>query len=444
MYQEIMRALILMALLGCHLSSIATEGAPSRPLSATADAIYSSAKPRLLQIRTLVNAASQKSSTGSGFLLSADGLAMTNYHVVSQYALEPQTYRMEYLSADNTRGNVKLLAIDVVNDLALIKLDRGGWPHFEFDPRALADQLPRGERLYSLGNPLDIGFAVLEGNYSGLVERSYNERIHLSGPMNPGMSGGPTVSSTSRIAGINVAKLSYGAEQVSFLVPAKFAAALLNQPSLPEPLTATATRAEITRQLSDWQAQLTQAFQQQGFKSANNGIYQVPESAAPWFTCWARTNADVKPKPRARTDSASCNMQNSLFIAGDLQSGNIEISHTHIQNDSLNSFQFANFLTLQRRTHYGRSIKRMTQPLCHEDLIQTSSNQPKLRVQWCAAAYREFEGLYDVTVSVVSQDRTQEAVVSAFILHGFSYENASRLTQQWLNAIRFNIPKEKP
>ena len=72
---------------------------PARPqtvaagasLSASAEAIYRDAKPRLLQIRTLLNSASQKSSTGSGFLVSAEGLAITNYHVVSQHTLEPQT-----------------------------------------------------------------------------------------------------------------------------------------------------------------------------------------------------------------------------------------------------------------------------------------------------------------------------------------------------------------
>ncbi len=414
---------------------------PGASLSASAEAIYRDARPRLLQIRTLLNSASQKSSTGSGFLVSADGLAITNYHVVSQHALEPQTYRMEYVSADGTRGKLKLLAFDVINDLALVQLDRGGWTHFEFDQRALSGNLPRGEKLFSLGNPLDIGFAVMEGNYSGLVERSYSERIHLSGPMNPGMSGGPTLGGTSRIAGVNVAKAIF-AEQVSFLVPAKYAAALMTHPRLAEPLTGKLTRAEIARQVSAWQNGLYAALESKGFKPTPNGSYLVPESAAEWFTCGARTNADAKPAPRARSDSSSCSMQNWLFISGDIHTGNVRISRSHFKAIDLNSFQFANFVSQNARLSGEESNpKRFTAPACHEDIVvagdaDARASHPRLRVMWCASAYRDLEGLYNVSMMAVTQDRSAEAVAMTLSMTGTTYENATRLGQRFLAELK--------
>src|SRR5215510_8942400 len=183
-----------------------TPGVSSAPVSSAAEAIYEAAKPRLLQIRTLVDRADRQSSLGSGFAVTADGFALTNYHVVSQYALEPATYRLEYMAPDGTRGPVVLQAIDVINDLAVVRLDKPTATFFEFDPRALAGKLPKGERLFAMGNPLDLGFGIVEGTYNGLVDYSYNERLHFSGALNPGMSGGPTVTVDSRIAGINVAK----------------------------------------------------------------------------------------------------------------------------------------------------------------------------------------------------------------------------------------------
>jgi hypothetical protein len=281
----------------------------------------------------------------------------------------------------------------------------------------------------------------MEGNYSGLVERSYSERIHLSGPMNPGMSGGPTLAGSSRIAGVNVAKAVF-AEQVSFLVPAKYAAALMTSPRLPEPLTGKLTRADIARQLTAWQNGLYAALESRGFKATANGPYLVPESAAEWFTCGARTNADAKPAPRARSDSSSCSMQNWLFIAGDLFTGNVRVSRSHFKAIDLNSFQFANFVSQNARLSGEESnAKRFTAPACHEDVVvagddAAKAGHPRLRVMWCASAYRDLEGLYNVSMMAVTQDRHDEAVAMTLSMTGANFENATRFARRFLGELR--------
>jgi hypothetical protein len=251
-------------------------------------------------VRTLLQAAGRQTTIGSGFVVSADGLAITNYHVVSQFALDPRTFRLEYLAPDGARGTLKLLAIDVANDLAVVKLDRpvvvssGAGsslpPPFEFDPRALANRLPKGERIYAMGNPLDLGFTIVEGTYNGLIDRSYDERIHFSGAINAGMSGGPVTAADGRIVGINVAKRLDG-ESVGFLVPARHAATLLERARKGPPLAVDKAREEVGRQLDAWQGTFYEAFRAAGFRSAQYGSYRGIESSAPWITCWAATNA---------------------------------------------------------------------------------------------------------------------------------------------------------
>jgi hypothetical protein len=303
--------------------------------------------------------------------------------------------------------------------------------------------MPKGERLFAMGNPLDLGFTIVEGTYNGLVDYSYNERIHFSGALNPGMSGGPTVTVGGRIAGINVAKQTRG-ELVSFLVPARDAAALVEKARQNAPLTPEDARAEIARQLTAWQTGLAKAVADKGFRPGTFGPYKAPESAVAWLNCWARTNADATPKPRAIVDTTQCSSRTSLFIAGDLQTGQIDFSHAHARSVDLNAFQFAAFLTQQLQPSWttGYASRRLTQQRCHEDFVsfQDGAPRPVLRAVWCARAYREFDDLYDVSILAVTQDRDREALVSRLNMRGVSYANAQALGRRFLGAIGWSTP----
>ena len=415
---------------------------PAPEVASVAERVYAAAKPRLLQIRTLVIAADRQSSIGSGFLVSADGLAVTNYHVVSQYALEPATYRLEYGAADGSRGELKLVAIDVTNDLALVRVDRRDQPSFEFDDRAVRGEVPKGERLYSMGNPLDLGFTIVEGTYNGPVERSYNERIHFSGAINPGMSGGPTVTADGHVVGINVSK-QLGSELVSFLVPARFAAKLLANAQDSDLPALSELRTEIGRQLTVWQEGLYKSLSGSAFRGATFGPYEAPESAAPWFTCWAQTNAGQVPKPRASTNTTSCTSDTQVFVATDLTTGGVRLSHSYLRSVDLNQFQFASFVSQQNQLPLLGGLawnrKWHTQQRCHEDFLAGSSDdgRPPLRVLWCARAYREFEGLYDVWVVTITEDRGTEALVSRLSLQGVAYPNAIAIGKRFIEAVQW-------
>lgn len=403
-----------------------------------AEVVYATAPPRLLQIRTLVTGADQQTSNGSAFLVSADGLAVTNYHVVSQVVFEPSTYRLEYTAADGTKGEVRLLAVDLPNDLAIVKIERRDAPFFSFDQVALHGDMPKGERLYAMGNPLELGFTIVEGTYNGLVEHSYIDRIHFTGALNPGMSGGPAVTAGGTIAGVNVATRR-GGQLISFLVPARFAEALLqrvrDQGASPD------LRAEVGRQITGWRRALYKSLGEQGFRSAALGPYRGAETEAPWFTCWAQTNASAVPTPRFKMNSTSCASETSLFIASDLNTGNIQINHYYVRTADLNQFQFATYLAQLSQTRLvtaGPYRKWYTQERCHEDFVGGAAgpDRPPLRVMWCAQGYREFEGLYDVALIAVTQDDGSEALVSRLSMQAVGYDDAVELGRRFIDGVR--------
>jgi serine protease Do len=410
----------------------------ARAEASTAETIYAAAPPRLLQIRTLVADAGRQTSIGSGFLVTADGLAITNYHVVAQVALEPNTYRLEYAAADGSHGEVTLLGVDLPNDLAIVRLDKHDAPFFLFDERAMAGDLPRGERLYSMGNPLDLGFTIVEGTFNGQVEHSYSERIHFTGALNPGMSGGPTVTPDGRVIGINVATRR-GGQLVSFLVPVRFAAALLKRA---RELQATPDlHAEIASQLTAWRSALYKALDQAGFRSTALGPYSAPETKAQWFNCWANTNASATPPPRASINTTNCTSDTSLYVAADLNTGAVQIEHSYAKAIDLNQFQFATVLSQMSQPRLvggGPFRKWYTAERCHEDFVSATAlpNHPPLRAIWCAHAYREFDGLYDVVLVAVTQDHGNEALVSRLSLQAVGYDDAVAFGRRFLSAVQ--------
>ncbi|WP_341916991.1 serine protease [Hydrocarboniphaga effusa] len=399
---------------------------------------YDAARAGLLQIRSLVDASGRQSSIGSGFQVDASGLAVTNYHVISEHALEPGTYRLEYIRTDGKRGKLHLLAVDVAHDLAVVKLDEPAGSTLPLE--SVSTELRQGQRLYAMGNPLDIGFTIVEGTYNGLTERSYSDRFHFTGAINPGMSGGPAVDEAGRVVGINVAKRLDG-ELVSFLVPVRFSAALIDRARNKPFAEATQAKAEIGRQLLERQSELYRQMIGHGFRNSVAGRYEAPESEAPWFQCWASTNADEVPKPRARVDTTQCSAETDLFIAGDLQPGSVQLRHDHLRSVKLNGFQFASFLSayyqpLQGAMHWSAS--RKATPRCHDDFVaQTGGgdDKPLLRAGICARAYRDFDGLYDVTVTAVTQDANQEAMALRLTMEAAPYELALELARDYLGAI---------
>ena len=255
-------------------------------LSASAQRIYNEARAELLQVRTLLKGQDTQASVGSGFLVTDAGHIITNYHVVSQAALQPERYRLVYSTSSRKEGALQILAFDAIHDVALVK---------PVDPAALAGLTPlrfhpketpisQGERIYSLGNPLDIGFAVIEGTYNGMVERSFYPTIFFAGSLNPGVSGGPTLDRQGRVIGVNVAARRDG-EQVSFLVPASFAMALLARGHDASPIK-TAAYGIVTDQLMVHQAVLTERFIKQGWKTATHPRYRVPVPSDEFMRCW--------------------------------------------------------------------------------------------------------------------------------------------------------------
>ena len=430
--------------------SPAAQSAPLPEPSTSARDLFSRYKDRLLQVRVLLNSANEQSALGSGFVVRDPGAkdnsgatwVLTNYHVISSLAIEPDKYRIELRGTNGRTAKAQLMALDVIHDLALLRVeaDQGAaWPNvFSLRDAPLA----QGSKIFSLGNPLELGFLISEGIYNGLVESRVYDEMLFSGALNSGMSGGPAIDEQGQVVGVNVATRRDG-EQLSFLVPVRYARDLLAQAG-----SAPATRdwrKTIAAQLLVHQDFLaTKLFgaaskaasvsePKLGFSSQTLAGRNVPTLDGGLTKCWA--NGLDGEKQRYQRDSLDCSLRTSLFVRGSVQTGTMSLRHTVLRNEKLTTPQF---LALENRKFSAPSFARsggdLTPAECHSNYLQPSAHV--YRVSVCLRAYRKFENIYDFTVSATQIDDARQRQTSSFSLKGFSFDNGQRLTRLFLERLQ--------
>src|SRR5450755_372916 len=415
-------------------SAQATPAAPPAPVSLSARKVYEQARSQLVQIRTVLKGRASQTSVGSGFFVTSQGHILTNFHVVSEAALKPDRHDLVYVTADGREAPLQILQLDVLHDLALLRAGDAAGRSFDALPfRPAAEPLAQGERIYSLGNPLDVGFAVTQGTYNGLVKRSFYPQIFFGGALSAGMSGGPALDEEGHVVGVNVARRVDG-EQVSFLVPAEFATALLARGKDAAPLLGPAY-AIVDEQLLRHQAALTDRFIAQGWKDATHPRYRVPVPPDVFMRCWGTsTLSNTGGLDFERSD---CVMDTRIFV-GDFNTGTISLRHESYDGSKLGALRFASRYSQSFRNEaFARlSAQHQTKPRCNEDFIDRDGLS--LRAVVCMRAYKKLPQLYDVSVLVATLDQSEAGVQGRFDAQGVSFANAQRLAHHYLDAFRWS------
>ncbi len=440
-----LRRLVVVGALGVALAASAASAGTGRPAAAAPPAqdvargdasqiAFARARDQLVQVRTLLEGEDSQASVGSGFLVSEQGHLITNYHVVSQYALRPAQYRLVFAAADGRQGALELLDVDIVHDLALLRVAQAGVlagrGALAFRPEDAP--LQRGERIFALGNPLDVGFAVVGGAYNGLAERNFLPTIFFGGSLSAGMSGGPALDDAGRVIGINVATRRDG-EQVSFLVPAAFAERLYARGRDALPVRAP-MHARLTAQLLAHQEALADAFVGLAWRAAGRARLRVPVPQERFLRCWgSSTPAEARGLQFERSD---CTMDSRVFVNAGLLTGYITVRHEAYDGRKLGWLRFAERYSRSFRNEGFGGGPQRTPPQCRERYVQGEGLL--LRAVLCMRAYKRLPGLYDLSLLVATLDAADTGVQGRFDAYGVSFDNAARLAAHYLSGFGAN------
>jgi Do/DeqQ family serine protease len=170
-----------------------------------------------------------QNSLGSGVILSADGIVVTNYHVVGQAT------DIRVVLNDRREFAAAVMLGDEEADLAVLKLkDARDLPVL---PIRNSNEVEVGDLVLAIGNPFGVGQTVSSGIVSGLARSSLQVGqgrgyfIQTDAAINPGNSGGALVDTAGRLVGINTAILTRdgGSNGIGFAIPSNLVATVVAQ-----------------------------------------------------------------------------------------------------------------------------------------------------------------------------------------------------------------------
>lgn len=170
-------------------------------------------------------------ASGSGFVISKDGLIVTNAHVV-QFGRNSNV-KIEAVFANGDKVPAKIYAANPQADLALVKVDN----YTKLPPPvelASSNQVQAGQWAIAIGEPFELQQSVSVGVVSGFnrtetaapdspggLPRTFKGLLQTSAPINPGNSGGPLIDYNGRVIGVNqlTANPQAGAQGIGFAIP---------------------------------------------------------------------------------------------------------------------------------------------------------------------------------------------------------------------------------
>jgi hypothetical protein len=424
-----MNLICLTVLLLFSLSHAAYAAQASVPLPAGTPEIFKQFSEYVVKIEVVETGSAAKASIGTGFFASERGHIVTNYHVISKLIHSPERYRIDVTDVAGQTSQASVLGVDVVYDLAVLSVGRPPKGFLTLESKAIE----QGTRLYSLGHPRDLGLTIVEGTHNGLLKHTLYPKVHFTGSLNPGMSGGPTLTQAGRVVGVNVATEG---EQISFLVPAERAVALLERTAKGENPAPASFLPEVGRQIAANQKRYLSGMFAQNTPTVALGPYDLPTKPTEFFRCWADA-LRRKELPYVAV-SHDCSTDDYIFVSSEQSSGIVRFQHQLLSTQELNPSRF--FTLYAGQFQSGNAVmfgteEEVTPFRCQTRIVATQGG--KLKSVLCARQYLKLPGLYDAVFKVATLGSRNAGLVSTLALSGASFDNVQTLTRRYMENIKW-------
>lgn len=397
-----------------------------------AEDIFAAAKGAVVQVRIVDAGTGAQTVIGSGFHVGG-GRFLTNYHVMQPLLERDTRARALARTFDQQEFVLEPVSVDIVHDLALLQAHRDDLPALR-----LAEGLPaRGQRIYSLGIPLDIGFTLVEGNYNGSVKADPRRNFHFSGALNSGVSGGPAITADGAVIGVNVASRG---ESVSYLVPVRYAAELLSNATerpvggVDDAIWRLALKSLVRSQLLAEQERLADEFVARELPQVTLGQFRVPDVNVDWVSCWGQS--EQQSRQLLKTSRRACRTESRIFVESGLTAGTLSYSADWLDGDALAWLpflkQYGNAWSALRSQ--GSRGTMINPPVCQHDVFE--SRIGPLRGMVCLRPYADYPGLHEVEFRAARvPGGERKGLVIGLSASGFTVATAGRMIRHYLASL---------
>lgn len=394
------------------------------------------------QIKIINTHSQSQSAIGTGFFVAEGHLLATNYHVIASVIHEPGQYSA-VIEFNGDKHTLEVVAVDVIHDLAILSVPVQG------PPLGLSEDEPaRGARLFAMGNPLNIGMTLVEGNYNGLVDDRFFDQIHFSGAINAGMSGGPALSHIGQVVGINVASAG---NQVGFLVPADKLRHLLEQARMavdqkninnttassgPDEALTTGLQQEVGRQLQQATHSMIEQIMAEPWPVETLGDAIVIGQMHGAVDCWGASDEDAEKK--LISARKGCNSRDGLFISPQLQSGYIEYEFSYQKAEDwppVSLYQHANQMLSHYRPGNRAGKKEVDNYTCLDRVVARTRDGFKRQMVYCTRPYIHYPELFDTLYVAASLDSEDTVLIEHFTLSGVTRADGDRFLARFIEQV---------
>ena len=392
--------------------------------------IYQLHENSVFQIRVLNRETGKKTSIGSGFIVGNGRQIATNFHVINKIILEPDLFYVTYLTKNGREGELKLLALDVVHDLALLDSD-------EYLGQAITagDLPPKGAPVFAMGNPLDLGLSLAVGTNGGILNQTDDSRILFSGSLNPGMSGGPTFNEDGEAIGINVATAR---NDISFIVPSKFLSHLITSSKNIDRGSSASLKIEVAEQLLAYEKNYVEDLLNETWPTIQLRQLTLPGTISPTVRCWDNS-AKLNANALFKRYQIRCANKNHVYLDdANKFVGELIYEYYWLESDQLDTVRFHNLYQKLNKDQIENNLSQeeVSNFNCNTWFVEISTEE--FKVNLCRREYVEYTGLSDLLFTAALTGHDNQGFFITLIMTGTDFNATLPLVKKFLENIVWN------